>query len=976
MTLSLGLLYTVGVLYLALLFGIAFAAEHTRTLGSLAGNAWVYTLSLGVYATSWTFYGNLGFLETHGYLYLTIYLGVTLAFAATPWLLRPILRLAREHQLTSLADLFAFRYRSRLTGPLVALFMLAGVLPYIALQIKAVAESAAVLTADTPPHLLALTFSATIALFAVLFGARHISPREKHSGLVVAIAFESLVKLVALLTIAGIGLFAVFGGLAGLDAWLERHPEAVTALYSPVLEGGWFSLMVLAFAAAFLLPRQFHMLFTENINPRALTQAAWGFPLFLLLLNLPMPVLYWAGQAADLTQNTNYFALGLAAWLESPTLALLVFVGGLSAASAMMIVTTLALANMGMNYLSLPARLRERPTLSANLYRNLLWGRRMWIVLIIALGYGFYGLLQVVEGLAQLGLISFAAVTQFLPGLVGLLLWPRATRVGFLLGLGAGILGWFFSLVTPLLGNAGIWPSAPQLQQTLGAGGFDPWTFALTLSLGANALLFVLGSLLSRPNQEEVEAAQACCPGASFSPTAGLPLARDVTEMEAELGATLGTMPARHEVQRALDDLGLTRHTRSRRDLQRLRERIERNLSGLLGPVLARMIVDQHLRLDAAGRSSLGESLRRIEQQLEEARLPLTGLAAELDALRRFHRQILHELPLGVCSTTAGGEITGWNHALRVLTGISTDSAVGQLIERLERPWGGLLQAFLESGDRQIYKLNLDTTYGPRRLNLHKSSLEVAAGRREGHVILIEDVTARAQLESEVAHSDRLASIGRFAAGVAHEIGNPLAGIASLAQTLPLEDDPKEIRDIADDIIAQTRRINAIVQSLIAFAHSDTPPRSRFEPLDLNDLVAEAIRLVRLAGRKDIRYDISGIEGLSLQGARPKLLQVFINLLTNAEQASPPGATIHIRAQQTGSRVRIEILDQGPGIRETTIDRLFEPFFTTKPAGQGTGLGLPVAYSIVQDHGGSLMATNAPEGGAQFILILPLGGHT
>lgn len=976
MTLSLGLLYTAGVIYLALLFGIAFAAERTRALGRLAGNGWVYTLSLGVYATSWTFYGNLGFLETHGYLYLTIYLGVTLAFAATPWLLRPILNLAREHQLTSLADLFAFRYRSRLTGPLVALFMLAGVLPYIALQIKAVAESAAVLTADTPPHLLALTFSATIALFAILFGARHISPREKHSGLVLAIAFESLVKLLALLTIAGIGLFAVFGGLSGLDAWLQRHPEAVTALYSPVLEGGWFSLMVLAFAAAFLLPRQFHMLFTENIDPKTLNQAAWGFPLFLLLLNLPMPVLYWAGQATDLTQNANYYALGLAAWLESPSLALLIFIGGLSAASAMMIVTTLALANMGMNYLSLPASLRDSQSLSANLYRNLLWGRRIWIVFIIALGYGFYGLLQVVEGLAQLGLISFAAVTQFLPGLVGLLLWPRATRVGFLLGLAAGIVGWFFSLVAPLLSNAGIWTSAPRIQETLGAGTFDVWTFALTLSLGANALLFVLGSLLSRPNQEEIEAGQACCPSEAFFPNSGLPLARDVTEMEAELGATLGTVPARNEVQRALDDLGLPRHTRSRRDLQRLRERIQRNLSGLLGPVLARMIVDRHLRLDAAGRTSLSESLRRIEQQLEDARLPLTGLAAELDALRRFHRQILHELPLGVCSTTAGGEITGWNHALTQLTGISTDNAVGHLLERLEKPWGGLLQAFLENNDRQIYKLNLDTRHGPRRLNLHKSSLEVVAGQREGHVILIEDVTARAQLESEVAHSDRLASIGRFAAGVAHEIGNPLAGIASLAQTLPLEHDPDEIRDIADDIIQQTQRINAIVQSLIAFAHSDTPPRSRFEPVALDDLVAEAIRLTRLAGRKDIRYDLTGLEGLAVQGARPKLLQVFINLLTNAEQASPPGATIRIQAEQAGTRVRIEIQDQGRGIREATIDRLFEPFFTTKPAGQGTGLGLPVAYSIVQDHGGSLMAANAPEGGARFILIFPLGTRT
>ncbi|AHE98989.1 ATP-binding protein [Thioalkalivibrio paradoxus] len=973
MTLSLGLLYTVGVIYLALLFGIAFVAERSRRFGRIAGNPWVYTLSLGVYATSWTFYGNLGFLEDHGYLYLTIYLGVTLAFAATPWLLRPILQLTREHQLTSLADLFAFRYRSLLTGPLVALFMLTGILPYIALQIKAVAESAAVLTADTPPHLLALTFSATIALFAILFGARHISPREKHSGLVVAIAFESLVKLLALLTIAAIALYAVFGGLSGLDAWLDRHPEAVTALYEPVTGGGWYSLMVLAFAAAFLLPRQFHMLFTENIDPKALNRAAWGFPLFLLLLNLPMPVLYWAGQAAGLTDHPNYYALGLAGWLESPTLALLVFIGGVSAASAMMIVTTLALANMGMNYLSLPARLRERQSLPANLYRNLLWGRRIWIVLIIALGYGFYGLLQVVEGLAQLGLISFAAVTQFLPGLIGLMLWPRATRIGFLLGLVAGITGWFFALVAPLLANAGIWPSAPRLQQAMGADGLDVWTFALTLSLGANALLFVLGSMWSRPNQQEIEAGQACCPREPFYTSVDLPLARDVPEMEAELAATLGTMPARHEIERALDDLGLPRHTRSRRDLQRLRERIERNLSGLLGPVLARMIVDRHLRLDAAGRSSLSESLSRIEQQLEDARLPLTGLAAELDALRRFHRQILHELPLGVCSVTAGGEITGWNHALTQLTGVPTENAVGQVVERLERPWGGLLQAFLDSDDRQLYKLNLETCRGPRRLNLHKSSLEVASGRREGHVILIEDVTARVQLENEVAHSDRLASIGRFAAGVAHEIGNPLAGIASLAQTLPLEDDPDEIRDIADDIIEQTRRINAIVQSLIAFAHSDTPPRNRFETVDLEDVVSEAIRLTRLAGRKDLHYAPEGLWALSVQGARAQLLQVFINLLTNAEQASPPSATIQIRAQQKDARVQVDIIDQGPGIEPSSLDRLFEPFFTTKPAGQGTGLGLPVAYSIVQDHGGSLVAANAPEGGAKMILTLPLG---
>ncbi|AKJ94641.1 histidine kinase [Thioalkalivibrio versutus] len=971
MTLSLGLIYAVGVAYLALLFGIAFLADRVPRVGRLAANGWVFSLSLGVYATSWTFYGNLGFLADQGYLYLTIYLGVTLAFAATPWLLRPLLRLTREQQLTSLADLFAFRYRSRFTGPMVALFMLAGVLPYIALQIKAVAESAAVLTAETPPHLLALTFSGTIALFAILFGARHIAPREKHAGLVLAIAFESIVKLLAILVIAAVALYAVFGGLGGLNDWLAAHPEAVDALYEPVRQGGWFAMMILAFAAAFLLPRQFHMLFTENINPQALNTAAWAFPAFLLLLNLPMPVLYWAGEAAGLGISPNYYAIGIAGLLESPSLALLVFIGGLSAASAMMIVTTLALAHMGTNYLSPLTRLHEEER-SANLYTRLLWGRRIWIVFIIGLGYAFYGLLQVVEGLAQLGLISFAAVAQLLPGLIGLMLWKQATRVGFLLGLGAGIAGWAFTLVMPLLSDAGIATALPDPQRLLRAEMLDPWTFALMLSLGVNAVLFVVGSLLTRPNPEEAEAGRACCPNESTATGAGLPLAGDVTEMETALAATLGPGTARHEVQRALDDLGLPRHTRSRGDLRHLRERIERNLSGLLGPVLARMIVDQHLRLDAAGRHTLSESLRRIEEQLETRPLPLSGLAAELDALRRFHRQILHELPLGVASLTNTGEITGWNQALAQLTQVATEDAVGQNIRQLDSPWSGLLTAFLESPDRQWYKLNVDLPSGNRRLNLHRSELQDAQGQVEGRVVLIEDVTERAQLESEIAHGDRLASIGRFAAGVAHEIGNPLTGIASLAQTLPLEDDPQEIRGIADDILAQTRRINAIVQSLITFAHADEGPSAgHFETIALDELVAEAIRLMRLAGRKDLQFTTTGLEGLHVRGSHATLLQVFINLLTNAEQASPENSTVAIAARLHGRHIQITIDDAGPGIAESSLERLFEPFFTTKPAGQGTGLGLPVAYSIVRDHGGTLMAANRPEGGARFLLTLP-----
>ena len=972
MTLSLGLLYAVGVAYLILLFGIAFAVERSRRLLALARNPWIYTLSLGVYATSWTFYGNLGFLEHYGYLYLTIYLGVTLAFAATPWLLRPLLDLTRTHQLTSLADLFAFRYRSPLTGRLVALFMLTGVLPYIALQIKAVTESAAVLTADTPPQLLALAFTGTIALFTILFGARHITPREKHAGLVVAIAFESVVKLAAILGITIIALFAVFGGFAGLQEWLQANPEATEALYAPVLEGGWWSLMILAFAAAFLLPRQFHMIFSENADPRALDRAAWAFPLFLLVLNLPMPVLYWAGLQAEVPFATNYFALGIAAWLESPTLALIVFIGGVSAASAMMIVTTLALANMGTNYLSSLNRLHDRTTPPTNLYRNLQWGRGFWILLIMALGYAFYGLLQVIEGLAQLGLISFAAVAQFLPGLVGLLAWPRATGMGFLTGLTAGILMWCLTLVLPLLAEAGIWGNAPPLQVWLRAEQLDVWTFALTLSLGLNSLLFVIGSLLSTPSTQEADAAEACCPsGRVISLQVEWPIADTVEEMENALAGALGTHSAQREIMRALSDLNLNRETRSRHDLQRLRAAIESNLSGLLGPVIARVIVDQHLVLAGPKHPDLLTNLRRVELQLEETRPVLTGLSAELDALRRFHRRILHELPLGVCSIGSDGSITGWNQALQTLTGVASDDAIGRVVEVLPSPWGGLLRAFLEGDLPEVYKLNLETNQGYRRLNLHRSNVEANAGDYAGCVLLVEDVTRRVQLEQEVAHNDRLALIGRFAAGVAHEIGNPVAGIASLAQTLPLESPSPEIRELAADIVAQTHRIDAILKSLLAFAHAESPQRSRFEPLAMADLLTEAVRLKRLAGRSDVQFEFDAAADLFVRGARAHLLQVMINILTNAEQASPPGGKIAIRTKGTRSQIRVSILDQGRGLDESRLDRLFEPFFTTKPPGQGTGLGLSVAHSIIQDHGGTLSARNHPGGGAEFILILP-----
>ena len=238
-----------------------------------------------------------------------------------------------------------------------------------------------------------------------------------------------------------VGLFAIFGifgGFSELNQYLVENPDVESALFQPISEGPWATLMMLSFAAAFLLPRQFHMIFVENIDKRSINTASWAFPLFLLLLNISIPPILWAGESLDLAIPADFYVLGITLESGSSVLPILTFIGGLSAASAMIIVTTLALASMCMNHLVLPASFPPRLSRGTSMYQWLLWGRRLVIVLIIAAGYGFYLVQRQNQGLAGLGLISFVAVAQCLPGIVGLLYWQRASRAGFIAGLATG----------------------------------------------------------------------------------------------------------------------------------------------------------------------------------------------------------------------------------------------------------------------------------------------------------------------------------------------------------------------------------------------------------------------------------------------------------------------------------------------------------------------------------------------------------
>ncbi|ABI56029.1 sensor histidine kinase [Alkalilimnicola ehrlichii MLHE-1] len=969
MDFNLSTLFFSAAAYLLLLFVIAHGTERRWLPRAVAQHPLFYVLALGVYATTWSFYGSVGFAERYGIAYLPIYLGATIAFLLTPVLLMPLLRLTRDQQLTSLSDVFAFRFHSQAAGVLVTLLMLTGILPYIALQIRAVAESTQWLVGgETSPHVLAVVFCMTVAVFAIIFGARHVTPREKHTGLVVAIAFESVVKLAALMVIAWVAMSLAFDGPIGLNRWLADNPERLQAFYQPALDGPWISLLFLAFSAAFLLPRQFHMIFTENLKPRSLLKASWGFPAYLLALAICIPPILWAGQVLQPGTGPEYYVLGMAVLSESPVLVIVTYLGGISAASAMIIISTLALSSMTLNHLVLPLT-RARPRQDLDLYATLRWTRRALILLMIAAGYYFFLMLDPGEGLVDWGLISFLAMAQFIPGIVGVLWWTRANVWGFIAGLLGGALVWLDALFLPaLVGTEPFFllgfPTAPESASAI-------YGLATFWSIAFNSLLFAAVSVLTPQTGPERQAAEACR-DLGHPMTFGTLVADSPAQFVVQLAPVTGDEAARAEVGKALEDLGLD-WTENRPDrLKHLRDQIERNLSGMMGPVLARMIVDERLELDHSAHQAHTQSIRQIEERLESSSSRFRGLTAELDRLRRYHRQILEDLPLGVITVTANQRIVRWNSAMQQLTGICARDALGNRLEDLAHPWGRLLGRFMALGQAHAHDQAQVPGDGTRWLSLHRTSIgEPDKGRTNDSLLLVEDVTELRVLERELAHSERLASIGRLAAGVAHEIGNPVTGVACLAQNLRDEDDPELIRESMEQILEQTHRISNIVHTLVSYAHAGSTEESPPEPVRLHDAAEEARQVMVLSRRgKEMEFDNRIPPHLEVAGDSQRLVQVFVNLFSNAADACAQQGRLVLTARERGDRIIVRVADNGPGIPASALKKVLDPFYTTKPAGQGTGLGLPLVYNIITDHGGTL-DIESDVGGTTVTLELP-----
>ncbi|PLW67917.1 ATP-binding protein [Pseudohalioglobus lutimaris] len=965
------LLFVAG--YLFVLFTVAYLADREIIPRRVTHHPAVYVLSLGVFAGAMASNGVIDVAYRYGYNFLLYYAGAGLVFVLATMLLLPLLRLSRVYQLASVADMLTFRFRSPRVGTAVTVAMCLALLPMLALQIQAVGDSVHILAGHTQSmeeegfhhQGVALLTCLVIIVFAILFGTRHRSSQERNTGLVTAMAFESLVKLGALMLLMLIAVYGVFDGPDKLQEWLQSHPPARTQMTQTMTIDKVHTMLMVFFAGAVCMPHVFHMLFAENTDSKDLRSAAWGMPMYMMLLSLPVLPLAWAGMHLGHNLPMEYSGLAIAASLSSPTVSGIAFVATLSASSATIIVATLALANMCLNHLVLPSR-QLSLSQNENIYRNLKWLRRGLIAVLILAGYLFYLGLNGRQSLVELGFVAFAGTLQFLPGLVATPHWPSANRHGLLAGLWGGLIFWFFTIMLPT--TRGYVPEIGQLFTALVGDSDSIWTIATMLALAINVALFIVVSLLTRTSAEERVAAEICSMDDLARPIRQrLPL-QDAAEFAEKLAPALGKNTAQAEVQTALQQLQFTSDEKRPYALRRLRRRVEANLSGLLGPAVAHNIIERCIPFQAGGT----EDINLIERSLDAPHIQFTGLAADLDALRRRYRETLDTLPVGICSLGADGELLMWNRCMEDITGVAAADILGSLLSAQSGPWQDLLDDFRSSNSDAVLKTEIiGPEDAPSWVSLHKTVTV------EGDIIiLVEDISAYERMEEELLHNERLASIGRLAAGVAHEIGNPITGIACLAQNLEYAEEKDEVSTTAKDILKQTERVTRIVESLVNFSHvGSSAEQLELMPCNLADCVDEAIHLLNLDREaRQIRFSNHCDREVLVLADSQRLLQVFINLLGNARDACDEEGHVQVQSYTKGERVLIDVDDNGCGIPAGLRSQVFEPFVTTKEPGAGTGLGLAMVYSIMEDLGGSVQLTSplhsGPRPGSRFTLEL------
>ncbi len=1011
--------------YIGLLFVVASYGDKTRQLGREGRlRNLIYPLSLAIYCTSWTFFGSVGLASRTGFEFLTIYVGPIIMIGLCSPLMTRIVRLAKAQNITSIADFIAARYgKAQTVAAMVALIAIIGTIPYIALQLKAVSFSLTTILVHIGPASgamqpvlgdIAFYVAVAMALFAVLFGTRHIDATEHQDGLMLAIATESIVKLVAFV---GVGVFVTFWLFDGPVELFKRalaQPNTAAVLTREPMLGTMVAMTMLSFFAIVLLPRQFHVTVVENNNEAEIRRAAWLFPLYLVLINLFVVPIAMAGMLTFTGGqfDSDMFVLALPLSAGSDLFTIAAFVGGLSAATAMVIVESVALAIMVSNDIVMPLVLQRREGLISgrdDVGRFLLTVRRMAIFVIVFLAYLYYRLAGDAQ-LASIGLLSFAAIAQLAPAFFGGLIWRRATARGAMAGMTTGILVWAYTLLLPSFADAGIveqgvlshGPWSLDLLRPQGLFGLDlpPLVHGVVWSLSLNVLAYVVFSFGRAPASIERLQSDLFAPSDLAPIAPSFRLWRSSVTIE-ELTTTIARYLGEERTRTSFDSYALTRGValdpKGDADFQLLRY-AEHLLASAIGAASSRLALSLLLRKRTV---STKAALRLLDDANAAIHYNREILQTALDHVRQGIAVFDKELHL-VCWNRQFGEIlalppqltrvgTGLDEILRLsaeLTAANGPAAEVLMQDRLAR-YASSSEPFLERfaerdlvmevranpmPDGGIVTTFTDITPSVKaaeELERANETLERRVQERTEQLTRLNSELGRAKAEADEANISKT----KFLAAASHDILQPLNAARLYVTSLVERQRGGSDAQLIGNVDASLDAVEEIFGALLDISRLDTGAmKTEIVSFRIDELLRQLeVEFTPLAQEKGLHLKFVP-SSAAVQSDRRLLRRLLQNLVSNAIKYTPKGRVL-VACRRRRGRLRISVYDTGLGVPHSKKQAIFKEFHRLDQGAKvarGLGLGLSIVERIarVLDH--KIVVASTVGKGSQFSVDVPL----
>ena len=1017
----------VALAYIGLLFLVASYGDRTRGLGR-DGRArlLIYPLSLAIYCTSWTFFGSVGFASRTGFDFLTIYVGPVIMIGLCGPLLIRIVRLAKTQNITSIADFIAARYgKGQAVAATVALIAIVGTIPYIALQLKAVSASLETILAHvtastevTRPLLgdIALFVALSMATFAVLFGTRHIDATEHQDGLMLAVATESIVKLLAFLAVGIFVTFWMFDGPVALFKEAMQRPSTAAIFGREPRADTLIAMTLLSFVAFILLPRQFHVAVVENNNEGEIKRAVWLYPLYLVLINLFVVPIALAGLLTFPAGKIDSDMFVLALPLESGSIffTIIAFVGGLSAATAMVIVESVALSIMVSNDLIMPFVLQRRERLISrrdNIGSMLLTVRRLAIFAILLLAYVYYRLAGEAQ-LASIGLLSFAAIAQLAPAFFGGLLWRRATAAGAIAGMTAGFLVWAYTLLLPTLSDIGIVGERILTEGPWGLGmlrpqhllGLDlpPLVHGVTWSLLLNVLFYIGFSLRREPTPIERLQANIFVPS-DFTPIApSFRLWRSsvtVDELTSTIARYLGEERTRSAFESFASAQRISLEPKDDADFRLIRY-AEHILASAIGGASSRLVLSLLLRkrtvstkaalklLDDAN-AAIQYNREILQTALDHVRQGIAVFDKELQLIcwNRQFGEIL-DLPPSLIRVGIGlADILRFNGTRGDVPSADVEEFVRMQIERyvsgnepfLERFAQGLV---IEVRANRMPDVGIVTTYtditasveAAEALERSNETLERRVHERTEELTRLNAALERAKGEADAANISKT----KFLAAASHDILQPL-NAARLYVTTLIERGGREDRRLVDNIDASLEAVEEIFGALLDMSRLDTGAlRPEFASFRIDELMRQIeLEFAPLAVAKGLDLTFMPCS-LVVRSDRRLLRRLIQNLVSNAIKYTPKGRVL-VGCRRRGDHLRIDVCDTGVGIPQSRWRDIFVEFHRLDQGAKiarGVGLGLSIVERLARVLDCTIGLESESGRGSRFMVPVPVSNAT